>query len=404
MKKPIALLLCGGLGTRMQPWHARRNKCLVGVENGEPLFARHVRKLREGGFEVWAKVPMEHELAFGEAAKPDHWISEETPAPSGSCLLEVARKTKRRILTVVGDAWFDDGWYKDMFRRRDGPGNIGWIATEEPPDLGADWRGILETQFDGGARYVTKVHETVNPKDHWKNPVFSAAMIYWPSGIEKISMPGDLMGHVLPAALEAGFRFQCLHMAVKPGEFSADLGTPERYASWVLRRFTGRYDDGKAAVAILKSERILTFGNGGAGTVAAHAALDWQKVGGKDVTCLNDGDKLSAWSNDGHFIDAIEAQVARAKLTHKDAVVLFSASGESHNILLALNAARCHPNQPRTVAVTRFNSKLVDECEFKATYSAPGPKNTWGYGPLEDWMANWMHGVTAVMEGLRPWH
>ena len=91
---------------------------------------------------------------------------------------------------------------------------------------------------------------------------------------------------------------------------------------------------------------LYTCGNGGSAAEAMHLAEELiGRYGGRDrppqrAICLNaDATALTCIANDFGF-DEIFARQCRALLTGRDALVVMSTSGESENIVRALQAAR----------------------------------------------------------------
>lgn len=90
---------------------------------------------------------------------------------------------------------------------------------------------------------------------------------------------------------------------------------------------------------------IWTIGNGGSASTASHLALDLQKAARPDgqgtrAICLNDSMGLvTAWANDESFDDVFKAQL-EVLARPGDALVVFSVSGSSPNLVAAVAAAR----------------------------------------------------------------
>src|SRR5262245_31500336 len=90
---------------------------------------------------------------------------------------------------------------------------------------------------------------------------------------------------------------------------------------------------------------IFVFGNGGSASTASHSAADLQKNTVRShmprfqVTCLNDNIAIfSAYAND----DGYECVFSEPLISHADAgdvVIAISASGNSPNVLRAMQAA-----------------------------------------------------------------
>lgn len=97
--------------------------------------------------------------------------------------------------------------------------------------------------------------------------------------------------------------------------------------------------------AYRNNRRLVICGNGGSGSTSSHLVCDFQKNilldGGKpfEVVALTDSPALlSAWGNDTAF-DNIFAGQARTWLREKDILIAISGSGNSPNVLKAVEFA-----------------------------------------------------------------
>ena len=89
---------------------------------------------------------------------------------------------------------------------------------------------------------------------------------------------------------------------------------------------------------------IYAFGNGGSACEAIHlveelVARYLMERPGIRAQHFLDGATLTCWGNDYDFIDSFKRQV-ETFVTEKDVVFAFSTSGNSENILRALNSAK----------------------------------------------------------------
>ena len=85
---------------------------------------------------------------------------------------------------------------------------------------------------------------------------------------------------------------------------------------------------------------IYIFGNGGSGATASHVAGDYLKtIKGLRIVCLNDNTTvLSAIANDIHYEEIFREQLKNIVL-EQDLVIGISGSGNSKNILNAIDYA-----------------------------------------------------------------
>ena len=90
--------------------------------------------------------------------------------------------------------------------------------------------------------------------------------------------------------------------------------------------------------------RVLLIGNGGSAAIASHLAVDMWKNGGLDAMAFNDPTALTCVSNDCGYENVFAEPILRFARPG-DTLVAVSSSGESPNILRAVEAARqrgCH--------------------------------------------------------------
>jgi D-sedoheptulose 7-phosphate isomerase len=144
----------------------------------------------------------------------------------------------------------------------------------------------------------------------------------------------------------------------------------------VLAEVSGKVDRQKATKAIAVVQKALlggnlvcTIGNGGSSSTASHYVNDWVK--GFSIKngvacramCLSDNTPtLTAIANDIGFEEVFAFQVARL-MSKGDVLVCVSGSGNSPNILAALQEAR--RQEVIVVAVTGFEGgELLSNSDF----------------------------------------
>jgi D-sedoheptulose 7-phosphate isomerase len=98
--------------------------------------------------------------------------------------------------------------------------------------------------------------------------------------------------------------------------------------------------------AFQENRRVVLCGNGGSASTASHLVCDLMKSllldGGKpfEVIALTDSAALlSAWANDTHFENIFAGQ-ARTWLREGDVLIAISGSGNSKNVLNAVQVAK----------------------------------------------------------------
>ena len=90
-----------------------------------------------------------------------------------------------------------------------------------------------------------------------------------------------------------------------------------------------------------EGKTLVICGNGGSAATASHIVCDFQKgLGGKSkVICLSDNTNLlTAWSNDEDYEFAF-AEILKAWVGPGDVLLVLSGSGNSANIVYAVEAA-----------------------------------------------------------------
>ena len=98
--------------------------------------------------------------------------------------------------------------------------------------------------------------------------------------------------------------------------------------------------------AIEESKTIFTCGNGGSALTASHYVTDWTKMAWVNkkyqfkALCLNDNiGMLTAYANDLSYED-IFRETLRSYASKDDVLIAVSGSGNSSNVLNAVNAAK----------------------------------------------------------------
>ncbi len=135
--------------------------------------------------------------------------------------------------------------------------------------------------------------------------------------------------------------------------------------------------------AYKKGKRIFIMGNGGSATTAIHFARDLQigtAVAGKprvQVTCLTDNVALiTALANDIDYSCVFEEQLV-GELKEGDVVIGISASGNSPNVLRAIEYAR--KNGAVTIGLIGFGGGKLKKLAHKSIVLSSKD-----YGQVED--------------------
>ena len=119
------------------------------------------------------------------------------------------------------------------------------------------------------------------------------------------------------------------------------------------------------AEAFLQGNKLLLCGNGGRASTASHITNDfighmknWERDGYPAIALTADISVLTALSNDFGY-DQVFAKQVVALGKPKDVLWAFSGSGNSQNILLAVNKAK--EKQMKTVVFTGKNGGKLKE-------------------------------------------
>jgi D-sedoheptulose 7-phosphate isomerase len=129
--------------------------------------------------------------------------------------------------------------------------------------------------------------------------------------------------------------------------------------------------------AYITGHYIFVMGNGGSAATASHFVCDFAKgssIKGKKkfkVIALTDNVPLmTAWGNDASYDEIFSAQL-EPLLQKDDLVIVFTASGNSKNILKAVKFA--NSNDAKTIAFTGFGGgkikNLANTCLIVPSYN-----------------------------------
>lgn len=107
-------------------------------------------------------------------------------------------------------------------------------------------------------------------------------------------------------------------------------------------------------------DKLMVIGNGGSAGIASHVAIDYLKNGGIPAQAFNDGAALTCLGNDLGFENVFAKQVEM--LGRKgDILLAISSSGQSANILRAVQAARRQDIRVVTMSGFSSNNSLRQE-------------------------------------------
>ncbi len=110
----------------------------------------------------------------------------------------------------------------------------------------------------------------------------------------------------------------------------------------------------QARRAQASGNKMILIGNGGSAAIASHQAIEFLKNGGVRALALNDGASLTALANDFGYANVFAEQL-RMLGRRGDMLVAISSSGQSTNILKAVETARA-----RDMAIATFSGFRPD--------------------------------------------
>ncbi|WP_334109648.1 SIS domain-containing protein [Thermodesulfitimonas autotrophica] len=96
---------------------------------------------------------------------------------------------------------------------------------------------------------------------------------------------------------------------------------------------------GIITVQVGRGGKLIFVGNGGSAGIASHMAIDFWKNGGMRAVAFNDGALLTCIGNDFGYAEVF-AKPVRMFAEPEDVLVAISSSGQSENILRAVEAGR----------------------------------------------------------------
>ncbi|MBA3432276.1 MAG: SIS domain-containing protein [Actinobacteria bacterium] len=144
-----------------------------------------------------------------------------------------------------------------------------------------------------------------------------------------------------------------------------------------------------------RDAQIFFVGNGGSAATASHWVNDltrWRDRPFRAISLTENVAVMTAYANDFGY-DKVFVRQLETLMEPGDVVVALSASGNSQNIVLAIEYANAHGAV--TVGLTGFNGGRLREI---ASIAVHAPTNEGEYGPAEDVHMVLDHLVTSFLE------
>jgi len=126
--------------------------------------------------------------------------------------------------------------------------------------------------------------------------------------------------------------FSAIHSVLSEIQCSDGKGNTlliDKAIDWAVQTARSTHDNGK---------KIMFIGNGGSAGIASHMAIDFSKNGGMRALAFNDSAALTCLANDLGYENVFAKQIA-LHAHAKDLLIAISSSGQSANILNAVNVA-----------------------------------------------------------------
>ena len=108
-----------------------------------------------------------------------------------------------------------------------------------------------------------------------------------------------------------------------------------------------------------KRNKIFFFGNGASAAFANHMALDFSKNGGILSRSLSDSALLTALANDYSYEQSMVEFLKIEQATKDDLIITISSSGNSPNIINALNYAKANKIQSLSLSGLKSDNKSI---------------------------------------------
>jgi D-sedoheptulose 7-phosphate isomerase len=374
VKSPPAIVLVGGLGTRLPEVSATRPKPMADV-HGRPFLEYLLSHLRDSGVrEVILCAGYKAEVIeahFGDGAAFGlriRCLREPEPFGTAGALRLALPFVSERALVLNGDSYVDADLDELALFHHSQRAAVTLVAVERPE---ASRFGRLVVQGTSLRAFEEKRPST-------EPGLINAGVYLLERRVLESIPPGRAISFerdVLPSLIAAGAPV-AVHRHV--GYFE-DIGVPEGLAAFraaaggIWRKHMkrevdlvrselaesiavkNRWDDQLCSRIVELSQRIVAalraggkvvlFGNGGSAADAEHIAAEFvaryarERAPLRAIALTTNTSALTAISNDYEFDRVFQRQVD-AWVDAKDVVIGISTSGNSRNVLLGLEQAR----------------------------------------------------------------
>ncbi len=414
-RAPKAIILAAGKGTRLRPLTNRMPKAMVLVD-GRPLLEYNIELLREHGVREIAVNLHSHAAAITEHFGDGSRFGVSLTYSFEPQLLGTAGAVKKveeffkdaPFYVVYGDVLTRLDLGSLLARHRD-CGAMATIALYQPEDLTRC--GVVQQDENGWIASFIEKPDRGFTSDAWANAgiyVVEPAVL---RGMEA-DVPQDFGQDVFPELVAnggglAGLRSDAVLWDVGSTErlrlaedwLRVEAGreprrnqiatVADRYLASVQEAIAGLDRNAIVRVAELlldareRGNQVFIVGNGGSSSTASHMAADLTRAAsgsaGPLLRCRSLTDNvptLTAWSNDVGYEAAFQLQMEQV-IEPGDVLIAISASGQSPNIIAAVDAAR---KQGASVVglVGLGGGKLAEIADVSVVVPSDD------YGPVED--------------------
>jgi D-sedoheptulose 7-phosphate isomerase len=108
---------------------------------------------------------------------------------------------------------------------------------------------------------------------------------------------------------------------------------------------------------VLQAKRVIFIGNGGSNAICSHMMEDYMKIAGKPTMSFTDAALITCFANDYGYENAMKEWI-NFSFQEGDLLVAISSSGESANILNAVNAHKAKGGKVMTLSGFKKDNKL----------------------------------------------
>ena len=102
---------------------------------------------------------------------------------------------------------------------------------------------------------------------------------------------------------------------------------------------------------------LYVIGNGGSAAIASHAVIDFMNVGKISARTLHDSATLTCMANDYGYENAF-SNIVKYTLKPKDILIAISSSGQSENIIAAVETSKSNDSTVITLSGFKPDNKL----------------------------------------------